>query len=192
MQQCTKLYSRRRFLSSEVNTWLREKGFDEATANGMIAAFGGQVTLSDIKLLGNEGLKSLAESVKRELHSSSLVSGEIPVQIEVRIDVPRDSAHLTAKVLVGQTFYQLSKQNREISRYLECACSGVAACSTCHVVVDPKYFPKLPPAEEDELDMLDLAWGVTPTSRLGCQIHFTKDLDGLKVTVPDQANNFFS
>ena len=67
---------------------------------------------------------------------------------------------------------------------LEGACEGSLACSTCHVVIDDDWFEKLAEATEEEEDMLDLAFGLTHTSRLGCQIKMTDDLDGLTVTLP--------
>ncbi len=67
---------------------------------------------------------------------------------------------------------------------LEGACEGSVACSTCHVIVDAAWFDKLPESSEEEDDMLDLALSLTRTSRLGCQITLTKDLDGLVVTLP--------
>ena len=72
---------------------------------------------------------------------------------------------------------------------LEGACEGSLACSTCHVVVDQTYFDKLDEPTEDEEDMLDLAFGLTHTSRLGCQIVMSEDLDGLKVTLPKATRN---
>ena len=72
---------------------------------------------------------------------------------------------------------------------LEGACEGSLACSTCHVIVDPGYYGKLKEATEDEEDMLDLAWGLTHTSRLGCQIIITPELDGLIVTLPSSTRN---
>ena len=72
---------------------------------------------------------------------------------------------------------------------IEGACDGSMACSTCHVVVDPSWFEKLEDATEDEEDMLDLAFGLTATSRLGCQIVMTEDLDGLTVALPDETRN---
>ena len=72
---------------------------------------------------------------------------------------------------------------------LEGACEGAMACSTCHVIADPKWFDKLPMASEEEEDMLDLAFDVSETSRLGCQITMTKDLDGLVVSLPAQHYN---
>ena len=72
---------------------------------------------------------------------------------------------------------------------LEGACEGSLACSTCHVVVAKEWYDKLSPATEDEEDMLDLAFGLTATSRLGCQIIMNKDLDGLTVTLPAATRN---
>ena len=72
---------------------------------------------------------------------------------------------------------------------LEGACEGSLACSTCHVVVDPQFYRMLPEAKEDEEDMLDLAFGLTHTSRLGCQILITPQLDGLVVSLPAATRN---
>ena len=72
---------------------------------------------------------------------------------------------------------------------IEGACEGSLACSTCHVVVDGAWFGKLAKPTEDEEDMLDLAFGLTPTSRLGCQIVVTDELDGLVVTLPAETHN---
>ncbi|GBR10603.1 ferredoxin [Gluconacetobacter liquefaciens] len=70
---------------------------------------------------------------------------------------------------------------------LEGACEGSLACATCHVVVDPEWAPKLSEPTEDEEDMLDLAFGLEKTSRLGCQIVMTDALDGLVVRLPRTA-----
>ena len=72
---------------------------------------------------------------------------------------------------------------------LEGACEGSLACSTCHVIVDPEDYERLKGATEDEEDMLDLAFGLTHTSRLGCQIIITEELDGLTVTLPSATRN---
>ncbi|MDX1425894.1 MAG: ferredoxin family 2Fe-2S iron-sulfur cluster binding protein [Kiloniellales bacterium] len=72
---------------------------------------------------------------------------------------------------------------------IEGACEGSLACSTCHVIVDPGWFERLETPSEDEEDMLDLAFGLTPTSRLGCQIIITEELDGLTVTLPAETVN---
>ena len=67
---------------------------------------------------------------------------------------------------------------------LEGTCEGQMACSTCHVIVAAEWFDKLEPASADEEDMLDLAAGVTGTSRLACQIELDDRLDGLTVRIP--------
>ena len=72
---------------------------------------------------------------------------------------------------------------------LEGACEGSLACSTCHVIVDPEWYDVLEGASEDEEDMLDLAFGLTKTSRLGCQIIMTDALDGLTVRLPSSTRN---
>jgi ferredoxin, 2Fe-2S len=89
-------------------------------------------------------------------------------------------------VAVGDTLLEIAWRH-DID--MEGACEGSMACSTCHVIVDEQWFDKLTPPGEDEEDMLDLAWGVAPTSRLGCQIVITDALDGLVVAMPRETYN---
>ncbi len=86
----------------------------------------------------------------------------------------------------GQSVLEVAHKN-EVA--LEGACEGSLACSTCHVIVDDAYFATLSEPTEDEEDMLDLAFGLTETSRLGCQIIMSDDLDGLKVKLPSGTRN---
>ncbi|MGV3730837.1 MAG: 2Fe-2S iron-sulfur cluster-binding protein [Sphingopyxis sp.] len=72
---------------------------------------------------------------------------------------------------------------------LEGTCEGQMACSTCHVIVAKEDFDRLPPASEEEEDMLDLAAGVRRTSRLSCQIVLTDAMDGLMVHIPAESRN---
>jgi len=72
---------------------------------------------------------------------------------------------------------------------IEGACEGSLACSTCHVIVSPDWYDKLKPVIEEEEDMLDLAHGLTRTSRPCCQIEMTEELDGLVVTLPAETHN---
>lgn len=90
------------------------------------------------------------------------------------------------EVPVGSSVLEIAHNN---NINLEGACEGSLACSTCHVVVDKNFYDKLTPPTEDEEDMLDLAFGLTSTSRLGCQIIMTKELDGLTLTVPEETRN---
>ena len=75
---------------------------------------------------------------------------------------------------------------------IEGACEGSLACSTCHVIVDGDWYELLKEASEDEEDMLDLAFGLTRTSRLGCQIIMTEELDGLIVKLPQATRNMMN
>jgi len=72
---------------------------------------------------------------------------------------------------------------------LEGACEGSLACSTCHIIVEKGFFEKLPEPSEEEEDMLDLAFGLTHTSRLGCQIIIDDKLEGMKVKIPSGTRN---
>lgn len=74
---------------------------------------------------------------------------------------------------------------------LEGACEGVAACSTCHCVFDPELFDLLPEASEKEEDMLDLAFGLTETSRLACQLKVEPTFNDTTITLPEATRNFY-
>ncbi len=87
---------------------------------------------------------------------------------------------------LGLSVLEIAHKN---SLDLEGACEGSLACSTCHIVVEPEWFDVLNEASEDEEDMLDLAFGLTKTSRLGCQIIMSEELDGLTVRLPGGTNN---
>lgn len=70
------------------------------------------------------------------------------------------------------------------------ACEGTLTCSTCHLIFKPADYERLPDKPGDEeLDMLDLAYDLTDTSRLGCQVILTKEMDGLEVKVPATVND---
>jgi ferredoxin len=72
---------------------------------------------------------------------------------------------------------------------LEGTCEGQMACSTCHVIVAPEWFARLPEPSEEEEDMLDLAAGVQRHSRLSCQIVLTPELDGIEVRIPSESRD---
>ena len=98
---------------------------------------------------------------------------------------PDGSAH-EVEAPVGHSLLQIAWDN---GIDIEGACEGAMACSTCHVIVDPKWFDRLDEPTEEEEDMLDLAFGLTHTSRLGCQIKMCDELDGLEVTLPAATRN---
>lgn len=97
-----------------------------------------------------------------------------------------DGSEKTCEAPNGISVLEVAHQNKI---GLEGACEGSLACSTCHVIVAPEWFDKLKGATEDEEDMLDLAFGLSHTSRLGCQIMLTDALDGLKVSLPSATRN---
>jgi ferredoxin len=96
--------------------------------------------------------------------------------LDAEVDAPAGSVLLDIAQAAGQP--------------LEGACEGQMACSTCHVIVDPADFARLPPASEEEDDLLDLAWGVMRTSRLACQIILNEELDTLTVKMPGGFHNW--
>lgn len=88
----------------------------------------------------------------------------------------------------GETILQVAKFN-DIP--IEGACDGSLACSTCHVVVDESwFFGELAEKSYEEEDMLDIAIGLTPTSRLGCQIRLNKSMNGLTLKLVSDSRNF--
>ncbi len=90
------------------------------------------------------------------------------------------------EALVGLSILEVA-HNNDID--LEGACEGSLACATCHVVLEDKIYNMLEEPEEAEEDMLDLAFGLTHTSRLGCQIILTKELDGMRIKLPSATRN---
>ena len=82
----------------------------------------------------------------------------------------------------GLTLMEVARDN---DLGIEGTCGGSISCCTCHVVIEKDWFSKVGPANPDEEDMLDLAVDLQPTSRLGCQIEVTPELDGLIVNIPN-------
>ena len=98
----------------------------------------------------------------------------------------KDGSRKEVEAPLGLSVLEIAHRNHVD---IEGACEGSLACSTCHVVVEKEWFDKLAPASEDEEDMLDLAFGLTHTSWLGCQIIITEELDGLTVSLPAGTRN---
>ncbi|QLQ81354.1 hypothetical protein HG537_0F01150 [Torulaspora globosa] len=106
---------------------------------------------------------------------------------ELRVTfILKDGTQKTFEVCEGDTLLDVAQAN---NLDMEGACGGSCACSTCHVIVDPDYYDALPEPDDDENDMLDLAYGLTETSRLGCQIKMSKDIDGIRVALPAMTRN---
>jgi len=103
--------------------------------------------------------------------------------------IERDGTRRTVDAPIGLSVLEIAHRN-DVD--IEGACEGSLACSTCHVVVEPEWYELLKDATEDEEDMLDLAFGLTKTSRLGCQIVMTEELDGLTVRLPQTTRNMMN
>ncbi len=127
--------------------------------------------------------KSICEDInlslppRRNLHCTGRVSKTVKV---IYVDPMGDETTIDAEV--GKNLLEIA---HEKNIELEGACGGELACATCHLVFEKEIYVTLPEKEPEEDDMLDLAMELTDTSRLGCQICVTKDMDGMRVVIPD-------
>ncbi|ODQ65215.1 2Fe-2S iron-sulfur cluster binding domain-containing protein [Nadsonia fulvescens var. elongata DSM 6958] len=100
--------------------------------------------------------------------------------------ITKDGEQIPVQVAEGDNLLDIAQAN---NLDMEGACGGSCACSTCHVIVDPDFYEKLEEPDDDENDMLDLAFGLTETSRLGCQIIMKKEYDGIRIALPAMTRN---
>lgn len=161
-------------------------GITKSAVYGMVQAMGGRMEVDE-----DNGLDAMAKAIENEL---ARTAGKALINFTVH--GPRGATPFGVKGFEGQSLKQVVEHGDEagaavLGEYIECACDGLMACSTCHVVVDPAWFDRVGHPDVHELDMLDLAYEPTDTSRLGCQIVLSKALDGMVITVPDGANNLF-
>ncbi|KAK4039995.1 2Fe-2S ferredoxin-type domain-containing protein [Parachaetomium inaequale] len=104
--------------------------------------------------------------------------------------IDKEGAEHKLAVSSGDNLLDIAQAN---DLEMEGACGGSCACSTCHVIVtDQEYYDKMPEPDDDENDMLDLAFGLQETSRLGCQVVMKPELDGLRVKLPSMTRNLQS
>jgi ferredoxin len=105
----------------------------------------------------------------------------------VTITFITDEQEYEVKAELGSSILEVAREN-EIP--LEGACEGSLACSTCHVVVlDKDFYNTLSEPKPEEEDMLDLAFGLTQTSRLGCQLIVDESFEGIKLRIPSNSRN---
>ena len=100
--------------------------------------------------------------------------------------IERDGTRREVEAPLGLSVLEIAHRN---GVDIEGACEGSLACATCHVIVDGAWFKQLAEPTEDEEDMLDLAFDLQETSRLGCQLIMTEELDGLVVKLPAGTRN---
>ncbi|KAF8936675.1 hypothetical protein BGZ58_003861 [Dissophora ornata] len=102
--------------------------------------------------------------------------------------VKHDGEKVTVEANDGESLLDVARAN---DLDVEGACEASLACSTCHLILDEKSFDKLEEPSDEENDMLDLAYGLTDTSRLGCQVLMSKELDGLTAKIPSATRNMY-
>ncbi len=128
---------------------------------------------------------------RRKFHISMPHYQQSADTIMVHFSVPHHNKTLKIEAKDGETLYDLSLRETDLSEHFECACGGIAACSTCHVYVEESFLSKVGEPEEFEKDMIDIAYAPKPNSRLGCQIQLNKSHDGMVLTVPNGSKNHF-
>ena len=145
--------------------------------------------------MGEAGIKSLIRSVERT--RAARANKDSPI-VELIVEVPKEKRNFTIRGHEGETLYEIVTDaaaetgGQELARYLECACGGVMACSTCHVLLEPTQFKEMSEPCEAELDMLDLAYGYEEnSSRLGCQLKLKEAFNGARIRLPSGVYNFF-
>ncbi|KAF9348904.1 hypothetical protein BGX26_012735 [Mortierella sp. AD094] len=99
-----------------------------------------------------------------------------------------DGEKVTVEANDGESLLDVARAN---DLDVEGACEASLACSTCHLILDEKSFDKLEEPSDEENDMLDMAFGLTDTSRLGCQVLMSKELDGLTAKIPSATRNMY-
>lgn len=119
-------------------------------------------------------------------HGGPSVAADAPTVTITFIQPDETKKQVQARV--GETLLQTAHRN-EID--LEGACEGVCACSTCHLIFPMEMYDALPYPSEEEEDMLDMAFGLTETSRLGCQITVEESMDGVELQMPKATRNFY-
>ncbi|KAG0086063.1 hypothetical protein BGZ93_008169 [Podila epicladia] len=102
--------------------------------------------------------------------------------------ITREGETVTVEANEGESLLDVARAN---DLDVEGACEASLACSTCHLILDDKSFSKLEEPSDEENDMLDLAFGLSDTSRLGCQVLMTKELAGLTAKIPSATRNMY-
>mmetsp|Transcript_596 Transcript_596/g.1841 ORF Transcript_596/g.1841 Transcript_596/m.1841 type:complete len:183 (-) Transcript_596:561-1109(-) len=136
-------------------------------------------------------------AASKRWHGGPSVSADSPTVNVVFVDTTTSSGDnapetVTVSARVGETLLQTAHRHKIP---VEGACEGVCACSTCHVILPDDLYDSLidvgKEASEDEEDMLDMAPGLTPTSRLGCQVIVTEEMEGVEIKLPGMTRNFY-
>jgi 2Fe-2S ferredoxin len=182
-------------------TFLLELGYEDDVTEGIIKTLSepsagvptGAMTTMVKAMAGrwevdeDAGLQTLAKAVREDLLKTA---GKELVKFVVRVP-SAGNLEIECEGYEGMSLQDVVENGGPLEDYIECACAGLCACSTCHVVVEKKWFDAMEQPEEAEMDMVELAFEPKPTSRLGCQIILKPELNGMVVNIPGGANNLF-
>lgn len=195
----------------EARTFVEERGYSAEVAKGIVDALmspgtgitAGTVLATVTSMAGrwevgeDNGLEAMSKAVEQELARKA---GRKPVSFRVNApgfhDRGGNGDGVEVEGLEGMNLKEVvehgdGKNARVLGEYIECACDGLMACSTCHVYVAPAWVDRVGAPSTEEQDMIDLAHEPRENSRLGCQIVLTPELEGMEITVPTGANNLF-
>ena len=189
--------------ADKATTFLRSLGHDARVSKGVVDALiqngmSGGTLLSMVRIMAgrpevgeDNGLDALVASVQQEL---ARTEGKAQVTFWCVPPYGDATSAFQVQAFEGMSVTDVAKFGdgvgaSTLGEYLDCACSGIMACSTCHVIVSNEWFDKVGKPTKAEQDMLDLAYEPRDMSRLGCQIVLSKELDGLIIQIPKDANN---
>ena len=120
--------------------------------------------------------------------SSNTNQEDIKRSVNITFKYLTDNSEVKVKAQIGKNILKTAHENKID---IEGACDCSLACSTCHIILDEEIFSKLPEADEVEEDLLDLAFGLTHTSRLGCQVEITEEFEGRTIEIPSATKNLY-
>lgn len=152
---------------NNINSSLKAKSFDKSCFS---------------KLLIKNAKNNFSEIIN-EKHQEDISQAK---QVNIIFFYANGKKEVHAQAEIGKSVLDIAKK---YDVDLEGACESSLACSTCHVILESEIYDIIPHAKEEEEDLLDLAFGLSHTSRLGCQVKITKDFEGLKITIPSATRN---
>ena len=173
-----------------VRAWLEHRGYGAQVSSEILSHLldnGIPPSVSFLQRLGEKGLIAFVDSIDRTRKPQD---SSIP-RIRVNVQVPHTRTQFSFETSTDRNLKECAEEHKELATYLQFACGGIAACSTCHVYISEPYFSLLDPPEEAELDMLDLASLPCQHSRLGCQIQLNERCDNILIEIPEEHLNLY-
>mmetsp|Transcript_23686 Transcript_23686/g.69322 ORF Transcript_23686/g.69322 Transcript_23686/m.69322 type:complete len:213 (-) Transcript_23686:95-733(-) len=138
-----------------------------------------------ITAMDEDGVQTFLQSVRQQRQDVTRARFHLNFRSE------RDKEGFEVEAMEGESVRDLVKRGTTLASFIECSCDGIMACSTCHVVLSPALFGIVGPASPEEQDMLDLAKGLTDTSRLGCQLAVSREFEGETIVIPTECHDYF-